>query len=301
MRLHRSRRRRAPMRPNPTLNRSVQMGKPQQDEKLLSWCEAERRRAAAFLDTDTWRVLRIMGEFVEGFDELAGLGPAVSLFGSARIGPDDPMYALARRIAYDLARVGFAIITGGGPGIMEAGNRGAAEAGGISVGCNIELPFEQHINGYVNLPLNFRYFFARKTMFVKYAIAFLIFPGGFGTMDELFEALTLIQTRKVTNFPVVLVGKSYWQGLLDWIEGVVLAEGKIRPEELALLKVTDDPQEAVQIVREYYERECARLGVVPFDGAARDLTPRRQRPRLVRPANGVSGPDPSATPGTSAP
>jgi hypothetical protein len=289
------------MRPNPTLNRSVQMGQPQQDEKLLSWRETERRRAAAFLDTDTWRVLRIMGEFVEGFDELAGLGPAVSMFGSARIGPDDPMYELARRVAYDLARAGFAVITGGGPGIMEAGNRGAAEAGGISVGCNIELPFEQHINGYVNLPLNFRYFFARKTMFVKYAIAFLIFPGGFGTMDELFEALTLIQTRKVTNFPVVLVGTSYWQGLLDWIEGVVLAEGKIRPEDLALLKVTDDPQEVVQIVREYYERECARLGVVPFDGAARDLTPRRRGPRLVRPANGAPGPDPSPAPGTSAP
>ncbi len=282
MRLHRSRRRRAPMQPNPTLNRNVQTGEPQQDEKLLAWCGPERRRATAFRDTDTWRVLRIMGEFVDGFDELAEIGPAVSVFGSARVSADDPTYALTRRVGYDLARAGFAIITGGGPGLMEAANRGAAEAGGVSVGCNIELPFEQRINGYVNLPLNFRYFFARKTMFVKYAMAFVIFPGGFGTLDELFEALTLIQTHKVCNFPVILAGRAYWQGLLDWVRSVALAEGKIEAEELALLKLTDDPAEIVHLVCEYYVRECARQGVEPLRGAGRDMTSGHHRPRLAR-------------------
>ncbi len=261
---------RAPARPNPTLNRAAVSGEPTQDQKLLAWCEPERQRAAAFRDTDTWRVLRIMGEFVEGFDELAGLGRAVSVFGSARVSPTDPMYALARTVCYELARDGFAIITGGGPGLMEAANRGAAEAGGVSVGCNIELPFEQHINGYVNLPLNFRYFFARKTMFVKYAMAFIIFPGGFGTLDELFEALTLIQTHKVCNFPVILVGRAYWQGLIDWIHDVLLAESKITADELALLKLTDDPEEICRLVDAYYAAECTRRGIQPAASRHRD-------------------------------
>ena len=279
-------RRPAPMTPNPTLNRNVQSGQPQQDEKLLAWCEPERRRAALFTETDTWRVLRIMGEFIEGFDELAELGPGVSIFGSARTDASDPMYELARQVSRDLARAGFAVITGGGPGLMEAANRGASEAGGVSVGCNIELPFEQHMNAYVNLPINFRYFFARKTMFVKYALAFVIFPGGFGTLDELFEALTLIQTRKVSNFPVILVGCAYWQGLLDWIREVVLAEGKVSPADLDLLKLTDNPREVVRLVTEYYQRECGRLRMAPSSGAERDVAERRSVAPAVPQARG---------------
>jgi uncharacterized protein (TIGR00730 family) len=264
---------RAPARPNPTLNRAAASGEPTQDAKLLAWCEPERELATAFKDTDTWRVLRIMGEFVDGFDDLAELGRAVSVFGSARIHDDDPMYALARTVTYELARDGYAIITGGGPGLMEAANRGAFDAGGKSVGCNIELPFEQHINAYVNLPLNFRYFFVRKTMFVKYAMAFIIFPGGFGTLDELFEALTLIQTHKVCNFPVILVGRDYWQGGLDWLRNVVLAEQKITADELALLKLTDDPEEICRLVDAYYAAECGRMGTTP--------APSRHRPAAV--------------------
>ena len=261
---------RAPGKPNPTLNRAAAAGEPTQDEKLLTWCEPQRRQAAAFKETDTWRVLRIMGEFVDGFDELAELGRAVTVFGSARVSTDAPMYGLARTVSYELARDGFAIITGGGPGLMEAANRGAADAGGVSVGCNIELPFEQHINAYVNRPLNFRYFFVRKTMFVKYSMAFLIFPGGFGTLDELFEALTLIQTGKISNFPVILVGRAYWQGLLDWIHDVLLAEHKIKAEDLALLKVTDDPEEICRLVDAYYAAECGRLGIEPHPSRHRD-------------------------------
>jgi uncharacterized protein (TIGR00730 family) len=247
------------MQPNPTLNRAARGGEPTEDEKLLAWCEPDRERAAEFTHTDTWRVLRIMGEFVDGFDELAMLGPAVTIFGSARIRAEDPMYALAREVARTLAEVGFAIMTGGGPGLMEAANRGAVEAGGVSVGCNIELPHEQGINPYVTVPLNFRYFFVRKTMFVKYAVAFVIFPGGFGTLDELFEALTLIQTHKIHNFPVILVGSAYWQGLLDWIHGAMLAEGKIDKQDLSLLVVTDDPHEVRRLVVAHYERECGRM------------------------------------------
>ncbi|HEY7066394.1 MAG TPA: TIGR00730 family Rossman fold protein [Chloroflexota bacterium] len=261
---------RAPARPNPTLNRAAASGEPTQDQKLLSWCEPERERAAAFKETDTWRVLRIMGEFVDGFDTLAELGRAVTVFGSARITHSDPMYELARKVSYELARDGFAIITGGGPGLMEAANRGAAEAGGVSVGCNIELPFEQHINGYVSLPLNFRYFFVRKTMFVKYAMAFIIFPGGFGTLDELFEALTLIQTHKICNFPVILVGRAYWQGLINWIHDVVLAETKITAADLELLKITDDPEEICRLVDAYYVAECGRRSIMPVPSRHRD-------------------------------
>jgi uncharacterized protein (TIGR00730 family) len=261
---------RAPARPNPTLNRAAASGAATQDQKLLTWCEPERRQAAAFRDTDTWRVLRIMGEFVDGFDELAKLGRAVTVFGSARVAADDPMYELARQVGHELARDGFAVITGGGPGLMEAANRGAFEAGGVSVGCNIELPFEQHINAYVSLPLNFRYFFVRKTMFVKYSMAFIIFPGGFGTLDELFEALTLIQTGKICNFPVILVGRAYWQGLLDWIHDVMLAEHKIKAEDLDLLKLTDDPEEICRLVDAYYAAECGRIGAPPAASRHRD-------------------------------
>jgi uncharacterized protein (TIGR00730 family) len=217
-----------------------------EDERLL-----ERRPSPAFLDTDPWRALRILSEFVEGFDAMAQVGPAVTVFGSARTTPDAPLYRLARAIGRRLAEAGYAVITGGGPGTMEAANRGCREGGGLSVGCNIELPHEQGLNAYVDLGIEFRYFFARKVMFVKYADAFVILPGGFGTMDELFEALTLIQTRKVRNFPIVLVGSSYWAGLLDWIRDTLLAKGAIDAPDLALLQLTDDPDEVVRIVRAF--------------------------------------------------
>jgi hypothetical protein len=195
-------------------------------------------------------VLRIQAEFVEGFGALAELGPAVSVFGSARTLPDSPEYALAREVARHLVEAGYAVITGGGPGAMEAANRGAVDAGGVSVGLGIELPFEQRMNDWVDIGVNFRYFFARKTMFVKYARGFIVLPGGFGTLDELFEALTLVQTQKVTQFPVVLVGTAYWSGLIDWIRGALLEGGKISPADLELVDVTDDPAEAVRIVRD---------------------------------------------------
>jgi uncharacterized protein (TIGR00730 family) len=231
-----------------------------EDERLLSRRPGAPAAAADFTHTDPWRVFRIMGEFVEGFDTLADLGPAVTIFGSARILPDEPMYAAAEETARRLAELGFAVITGGGPGVMEAANKGASEAGGESVGCNIELPFEQGTNAYVKTSIDFRYFFVRKTMFVKYAEAFIIFPGGFGTMDELFEALTLIQTGKVRNFPVVLFGSQYWAGLLEWLKATMLAEGKISAEDLDLLVVTDSPEEAVRVVLECYETGCATAG-----------------------------------------
>jgi uncharacterized protein (TIGR00730 family) len=251
--------------PNLTLSRSARLGRPTEDRMLFTWSPQERERAAAFTHSDPWRVLRIMGEFIEGFDELAGIGPAVTVFGSARIGEDDPSYAAAIEVGSTLARAGFAVITGGGPGIMEAANRGATEAGGLSIGCNIELPMEQGVNAYVTLPLNFRYFFVRKTMFVKYAEGFIIFPGGYGTLDELFEALTLIQTGKVGTFPVVLFGRSYWQGLIDWIKGAVLADEKITAEDLDLMRLTDDPDEAVQIMVDCY-REKLENGEIPAPG-----------------------------------
>src|SRR6476659_324677 len=219
-----------------------------EDEQFL---KPTPRGRPEFIDTDPWRVLRIQSEFVEGFDALAGIGPAVTVFGSARVEEGTPAYELARTIARRLAESGFAIITGGGPGIMEAANRGCREGGGLSVGCNIELPHEQSLNAYVDLGVEFRYFFARKTMFVKYADAFVILPGGFGTLDELFEALTLIQTGKVRHFPVVLVDTSYWQGLLDWARTTLLREGAITAQDLALLKLTDDPDEVCQIIRTY--------------------------------------------------
>src|SRR6187455_2024011 len=218
-----------------------------EDEKLL----AGAHERPAFLETDTWRALRILSEFVEGFEALAGVGPAVSVFGSARTPPGSEQYELARRIGEALAKAGFAVITGGGPGAMEAANRGAHEAGGLSIGCNIELPHEQHLNPYVDLSVEFHYFFARKTMFVKYADAFVIMPGGFGTLDELFEALTLIQTDKIRNFPVVLVCHAYWDGLLAWMRDVQLPAGAIAQGDIDLLQVTDDVDEAVRMITSY--------------------------------------------------
>jgi uncharacterized protein (TIGR00730 family) len=201
-----------------------------------------------FKHADPWRALRILGEFVEGFDELADVGAAVSIFGSARAQPDDPMYRLATDTARLLGDQGFAIITGAGGGIMEAANKGAREAGTLSIGLNIELPEEQGANEYLDRLVDFRYFFVRKTMFAKYSLAFLCFPGGFGTLDETFESLTLIQTAKIRNMPVVLVGTEYWKGLRQWLEDVVLGSGKISPGDLDLFHVTDDPQEVVSIV-----------------------------------------------------
>jgi len=216
-----------------------------QDEQLL-----ESPGPDEFTHTDTWRVFRIMGEFVTGFDELATLSRGISIFGSARTSKEDPDYAAAQETAALLARAGFAIITGGGPGIMEAANRGAFEAGGRSIGCNIELPFEQGSNPYLTKGLKFKYFFVRKMMFVKYSLGFIIFPGGFGTLDELFEALTLIQTQKIRNFPVVLFGSDYWNGLLNWIRDYALRDGKVTEEDLKRLHLTDSPAEVVRIIVE---------------------------------------------------
>jgi uncharacterized protein (TIGR00730 family) len=192
--------------------------------------------------------MRIQSEFVEGFGALAELGPAISIFGSARTKPDHLDYAIAERAAQLIVERGYAVITGGGPGVMEAANKGAHEAGGTSVGLGIELPFEQGMNQYVDLGVNFRYFFARKTMFVKYASGFVVLPGGFGTFDELFEALTLVQTHKVTEFPIALVGRDYWGGLVDWLKGAVAERGMINPSDVDLFHVVDTPEEAVQIV-----------------------------------------------------
>ncbi|MBW3629184.1 MAG: TIGR00730 family Rossman fold protein [Gemmatimonadetes bacterium] len=231
--------------PTPELNVASRTGTPTEDERLL---ESPAPGPRDFTHSDPWRVFRIMGEFVEGFDTLARVGRAVSIFGSARVTSDHPQYVAARETARLLSEAGYAVITGGGPGIMEAANRGATEGGGLSIGCNIELPFEQGTNPYVQIPVNFHYFFVRKTMFVKYSQAFIIFPGGFGTMDELFEALTLIQTGKIRNFPVVLFGKEYWSGLVAWIRDVMLVEGKVSPNDLNLLVITDSPAEAVRVV-----------------------------------------------------
>jgi uncharacterized protein (TIGR00730 family) len=223
-----------------------------EDEKLFQ----SVAHADEFTRSDTWRVLRIMGEFIEGFDKLAGAGKAVTVFGSARTPPDDPQYAAAEQIGALLAQRGFAVITGSGPGIMEAANKGAKLAGGRSIGCNIELPFEQGSNPYVDFVVNFRYFFVRKTMFIKYSSAFIIFPGGFGTLDEMFEAVTLIQTGKISQFPVILVGTHYWAGLLRWLRSRVAEEKKISPGDLDLLIVTDDPQEAVNAVSAAYAAQA---------------------------------------------
>jgi uncharacterized protein (TIGR00730 family) len=215
------------------------------DQRLL-----DRRGPSDWVHTDPWRVMRIQAEFVEGFGLLAELGAAVSIFGSARSKPDTSEYEAAVNIARGLTDAGYAIITGGGPGIMEAANKGANEAGGVSVGLGIELPMESGLNDYVNVGVEFRYFFVRKTVFIKYSQAFVVLPGGFGTMDELFEALTLVATGKITKFPIVLVGSEYWSGLLDWLKTTMLADGKIGQDELALLRLADEPDEVVKIIKE---------------------------------------------------
>jgi hypothetical protein len=222
-----------------------------EDRKLL-----EPTARPAFLNTDPWRALRILSEFVEGFDALATVGRAITIFGSARIGSDSPVYAQTREIARRLAREGYAIITGGGPGLMEAANRGCQEGGGMSVGCNIELPHEQDLNDYVDLGVAFRYFFARKTMFVKYADGFVIMPGGFGTMDELFEAVTLIQTGKIEHFPIILVGTEFFGGLIDWFRTQLVGDGMIDAADLDLVVVTDDPDEVVEIMKRASRRRA---------------------------------------------
>lgn len=201
-----------------------------------------------WVHTDPWRVMRITSEFVEGFGMLAEIGPAVSVFGSARTPRDSPEYRMGEEVGRLLVESGYAVITGGGPGAMEAANKGACEAGGTSIGLGIELPFEQGLNSYVDFGINFRYFFARKTMFVKYAQGFIVLPGGFGTLDELFEALTLVQTRKVTSFPVVLLGRAYWSGLIDWLRSSVVSNGKASEADLGLLSVVDDPIAAVELI-----------------------------------------------------
>ncbi|HET6700754.1 MAG TPA: TIGR00730 family Rossman fold protein [Gemmatimonadaceae bacterium] len=224
-----------------------------EDEKLL---HAKGDPRHDFTRTDTWRVLRITSEFIEGFDTLASIEKGVTVFGSARIGPDDPHYEKARETSRLLAEAGFAIITGAGPGIMEAANRGARDVGGRSIGCNIELPFEQGANPYVDTLINFRYFMVRKTMFIKYSVAFIIFPGGFGTLDELFEALTLIQTGKIYQFPVILMGRHYWAGLIRWLQSRVLVERKISPGDMDLILITDDPAEAAGAVVTAYNAQA---------------------------------------------
>jgi uncharacterized protein (TIGR00730 family) len=247
--------------PNISLSRTARAGEKTEDELLLERKRPARPVArvpeqAEFTHNDPWRVLRIQGEFVHAFDALAEVGSAITIFGSARTASSDPMYQSAQRLAFLLAQSGFAIITGGGPGIMEAANRGAHEAGGMSIGCNIELPREQAINPYVGIAVNFRYFFCRKTMFMKYSEGFVLFPGGFGTLDELFEALTLIQTEKIQRFPVVLVGTDYWQGLFDWLRERVLAEGKINEQDLRLVRVIDSPEEACAWLVQCFGSQC---------------------------------------------
>ncbi|GAC66427.1 TIGR00730 family Rossman fold protein [Gordonia soli] len=219
------------------------------DRRLLEWVDPgdDARRSERTM-RDSWRVLRIQSEFVAGFDAMSQVGQAVTVFGSARLDPASDEYRLAVAVGKALGEAGYAVITGGGPGAMEAANRGAWDVGAQSIGLNIELPFEQHINQWVDLGMNFRYFFVRKTMFVKYAQAFVCLPGGFGTLDELFEALTLVQTKKVVRFPIVLVGRDHWTGLVDWMRDVLLARKMISPDDLDLLHIVDDPEEAVAII-----------------------------------------------------
>ena len=232
-------------RQGPVTLRGTQIPKTTTDQRLLDW-----RGPSDWVHTDPWRVLRIQAEFVEGFGLLAELGQAVSVFGSARTPPGSPEYEFAEQIGFGLAKAGYAVITGGGPGIMEAANKGASKAGGVSVGLGIELPLEQGLNEYVDIGIEFRYFFVRKTVFVKYSQAFVVLPGGFGTLDELFEAVTLVQTGKITRFPIVLVGSEYWKGLNAWIAETMLRAGKISPGDPELIKVVDDPAEVVQIIKE---------------------------------------------------
>jgi len=231
-------------RQGPVTLRGKQIPATTTDQRLL-----DRRGPADWVHTDPWRVLRIQAEFVEGFGLLAELGPAVSIFGSARTQRGTHEYLTAEAIAAGLVKAGYAVLTGGGPGIMEAANKGAVEGGGVSVGLGIELPTEMGLNDYVEVGLEFRYFFVRKTCFIKYSQAFVVLPGGFGTMDELFEALTLVATGKITKFPIVLVGRSYWSGLLGWIQDTMLAHANIGHAEFGLISVVDEPSEVVEIIR----------------------------------------------------
>jgi uncharacterized protein (TIGR00730 family) len=249
--------------PNPSLSRAARTGERTEDELLLERPKLphpvpRQPSHAEFTRGDPWRVLRILGEYVHGFDALAEVGTGIAIFGSARTKPSDPMYEAARDVAARLARSGFAIITGGGPGIMEAANRGARDAGGLSIGCNIELPREQYTNAYVDVAINFRYFFCRKTMFVKYSEGFVLFPGGFGTLDELFEAMTLIQTGKIQRFPVVLFGSDYWSGMIEWMRRRLLKEEKIDAGDLDLMTLTDSPQDACEMILESYQQREAK-------------------------------------------
>ena len=227
----------------PVIQRREQVDGTTTDQRLL-----DTRGPSDWVHADPWRVLRIQAEFVEGFGSLADLGPAVCVFGSARTPADHPSYAQGEELGRKLVEAGFAVMTGGGPGAMEAANKGACQAGGLSVGLGIELPFESGLNQWVDRGVNFRYFFARKTMFVKYSQGFVVLPGGVGTLDELFEALTLVQTRKVTSFPIVLIGTDYWKGMFDWLRETVLAEGKINPSDLDMMVLTDDVDEAVGLM-----------------------------------------------------
>jgi uncharacterized protein (TIGR00730 family) len=237
----------------PVVLRRASLPRSMVDQRLL-----DSREPVDWVHTDPWRVLRIQSEFVEGFGALAELGPAVSVFGSARTKPGTEEYRLAEELSAALAGAGYAVITGGGPGTMEAANKGASLAGGTAVGLGIELPFEHGLNDWVDLGINFRYFFVRKTMFVKYASAFCVLPGGFGTLDELFEALTLVQTKRVIWFPVILLGRAYWQGLLDWLRDTMVPAGTINPSDLDLIRVTDDVDEAVAWVLESDQARDAR-------------------------------------------
>jgi uncharacterized protein (TIGR00730 family) len=248
-------------RQGPVTLRGKQIPATTTDQRLL-----DRRGPADWVHTDPWRVMRIQAEFVEGFGLLAELGPAVAIFGSARTARGSAEYETARDIATGMATAGYAVITGGGPGIMEAANRGAAEGGGISVGLGIELPREQGLNEYVDIGLEFRYFFVRKTCFIKYSQAFVVMPGGFGTLDELFEALTLVETGKITRFPIVLVGSSYWGGLITWLREKVLAERNISAGDLDLLTIVDDPAEVVRIIIEAHAHASNELDHTGSDG-----------------------------------
>ena len=246
--------RRRARRQGPATLRGRHIPKTTTDQRLL-----DRRGPADWVHTDPWRVMRITAEFVEGFGLLAELGPAVSVFGSARVQPGSADYERAEQIGAELARAGYAVITGGGPGVMEAANKGAMSANGVSVGLGIELPLEMGLNDYVDIGIEFRYFFVRKTIFVKYSQAFVFLPGGFGTLDELFEALTLVQTGKITKFPIVLVGSKYWAGLLSWITDSLLAEEKISAADPELLHVADDPVEVAQFIRDAHNHQGSGL------------------------------------------
>lgn len=254
-------------RRGPVLLRGNQIPQTTTDQRLLA-----SDQGSDWLHGDPWRVMRIQSEFVEGFGALAELGPAVSVFGSARTKPDHEDYRAGETVGRLLVKAGYAVITGGGPGVMEAANKGASEAGGTSVGLGIELPFEQGVNEFVNLGINFRYFFARKTMFLKYAQGFIVMPGGFGTFDELFEAVTLVQTHKVTQFPLVLVGKEYWGGLLEWIRSTALTHGTISEADLDIMYLTDDPAEAVDHVVERVHQIKAEQAALQAAAAAERAT-----------------------------